>query len=831
MGCCHFKLARAENSSSAENSAAGTPTDSREIVLRNGGRLRHGENQENELHNAAFPPNLFGFSFPNGIKRFFQSLSNIVYLKRSINGYLRKTQLNGCGVIIEKIEENEFYSELANMYAHLGINQGTSSLKIEEIGESEYSSELANYTRTGETASDLIIKEVVVIAAENQVKESEEKSIENDPSHITTVSIGCRSTLTLPRSDRMMREKEKRKVKWQDEQMLTNNIENQKTSDRAQNLLHMKWRDEIESYMREMCVGKSSDDESSPDEDVVSSGMSLVTRTDEMMGRMEQKVREKSMFKNSSRSRGSSSMEEKACEFVEETYPNLVQRELLGSSKKGGPSHQTAAVNSDGRSASMASLSDTNEMVRGKGKKKVKWQGEQKVLTNVLEKQEMSDLAQSVRVRKEIEIESSMRGTCGGKSRNDEVPSSEDGVSSGVAIENGKDEMMGETKMKEIPRKDRLKRTIGFRFQRSSDMEDITVGGTLDEMNKTIGNISERLVSEKLQWSSTEDGPSYQENVRSNSRSDLMLSLDDGMKKKKGKRKIKCKDKHIKTKDTRKEVASSDMAERMLRKELEQEIANENYIRKMYRRRWSRNAHQDKVNSVETKCEGDVILEDFDDTIEPSTDRSWQNGRSVTAPSDRPGTRNVGPIPLRLAWSYDTMKEEREVGKHEKMKETPTSARDAATSESDVSPYWPYREWMENGSLNRKEITPGRQVHTKKRKRWNIATRLRKRWKRRRPSVAPAPVPEIIEERYDVEAVDVDGVQNNREDDSQAHHASILISPASPPLLLPPCCRPFYVSINYETTNLVSRANLKQSRANLEQCTSDYLNRYNDCGT
>ena len=216
----------------------------------------------------------------------------------------------------------------------------------------------------------------------------------------------------------------------------------------------------------------------------------------------------------------------------------------------------------------------------------------------------MSDLAQSVRVRKEIEIESSMRGTCGGKSRNDEVPSSEDGVSSGVAIENGKDEMMGETKMKEIPRKDRLKRTIGFRFQSvcvracvracvclcvaieilcvsvcsslciylirsfknrflltcflhvytgSSDMEDITVGGTLDEMNKTIGNISERLVSEKLQWSSTEDGPSYQENVRSNSRSDLMLSLDDGMKKKKGKRKIKCKDKHIKTKDTRKE--------------------------------------------------------------------------------------------------------------------------------------------------------------------------------------------------------------------------------------------------------------------------------------
>ena len=83
-------------------------------------------------------------------------------------------------------------------------------------------------------------------------------------------------------------------------------------------------------------------------------------------------------------------------------------------------------------------------------------------------------------------------------------------------------------------------------------MEDITLGRKVDEINKTIGNISERLVSEKLHWSSTEDGPSYQKNVRSNSRGGLMLSLDDGMKKKKGKRKVKCKDKHIKTKDTRK---------------------------------------------------------------------------------------------------------------------------------------------------------------------------------------------------------------------------------------------------------------------------------------
>ena len=79
---------------------------------------------------------------------------------------------------------------------------------------------------------------------------------------------------------------------------------------------------------------------------------------------------------------------------------------------------------------------------------------------------------------------------------------------------------------------------------------------------------------------------------------------------------------------------------------------------------------------MEAKCEADDILEDFDDTIEPSANRSWQNGTSVTAPSDRPGTGNVGPIPLRFAWSLDTMQEEREVGRHEKMKERPTSARE-----------------------------------------------------------------------------------------------------------------------------------------------------------
>ena len=80
-------------------------------------------------------------------------------------------------------------------------------------------------------------------------------------------------------------------------------------------------------------------------------------------------------------------MVEKVSDDVEETYGNLVPGELQGSSKEDGPSHQTAAVNSDGRSAPMASLSDTDEKAREKGKEKVKWQGKQKVLTNVLEKQ------------------------------------------------------------------------------------------------------------------------------------------------------------------------------------------------------------------------------------------------------------------------------------------------------------------------------------------------------------------------------------------------------------------------------------------------------------
>ena len=84
-------------------------------------------------------------------------------------------------------------------------------------------------------------------------------------------------------------------------------------------------------------------------------------------------------------------------------------------------------------------------------------------------------------------------------------------------------------------------------------MEDVTVGGTLEERSKTIGNVSERLGSEKLQWSSTEDGPSHQENVGSRSRSDLRLSFDDGIKKYKRKRKVKLQDMEIKTKDTRKE--------------------------------------------------------------------------------------------------------------------------------------------------------------------------------------------------------------------------------------------------------------------------------------
>ena len=45
----------------------------------------------------------------------------------------------------------------------------------------------------------------------------------------------------------------------------------------------------------------------------------------------------------------------------------------------------------------------------------------------------------------------------------------------------------------------------------------------------------------------------------------------------------------------------------------------------------------------------------------------------------------------------------------------------------------------------------------------------------------------------DLEAVDMADIQNNREDDDQLEvrdYDSILISPASPPLLLPPCCLP-----------------------------------------
>ena len=45
----------------------------------------------------------------------------------------------------------------------------------------------------------------------------------------------------------------------------------------------------------------------------------------------------------------------------------------------------------------------------------------------------------------------------------------------------------------------------------------------------------------------------------------------------------------------------------------------------------------------------------------------------------------------------------------------------------------------------------------------------------------------------DLEAVDMEDIQNNREDDDQLEvrdYDSILISPASPPLLLPPCRLP-----------------------------------------
>ncbi|XP_062503536.1 uncharacterized protein LOC134180396 isoform X5 [Corticium candelabrum] len=81
----------------------------------------------------------------------------------------------------------------------------------------------------------------------------------------------------------------------------------------------------------------------------------------------------------------------------------------------------------------------------------------------------------------------------------------------------------------------------------SPDMEGIVVGGTLEEMSKTIGKVFERSIFEQLQWNSKEDGPSYQENMSSSSRTDLRLSLGDGMKKNKGKTKVKWQDKKIKT--------------------------------------------------------------------------------------------------------------------------------------------------------------------------------------------------------------------------------------------------------------------------------------------
>ena len=180
------------------------------------------------------------------------------------------------------------------------------------------------------------------------------------------------------------------------------------------------------------------------------------------------------------------------------------------------------------------------------------------------------------------------------------------------------------------------------------------------------------------------------------------------------------------------------------------------------------------LTAVAMKWKEDVILEDFDDTIELSADRSWQKGRSVTAPSDRLRMKNVEPIPLRLAWSNDETTEERKVGRYEE--KTPTSARelmalpmlhehntrirhiydsrrvdDATTSnESDVSSYWPFHEWKENGSLDTKEVASGRHGHTKKTKRWNIATRLRRLWKRRRLSVSPAPMTGIYVVLYTI---------------------------------------------------------------------------------
>ena len=42
------------------------------------------------------------------------------------------------------------------------------------------------------------------------------------------------------------------------------------------------------------------------------------------------------------------------------------------------------------------------------------------------------------------------------------------------------------------------------------------------------------------------------------------------------------------------------------------------------------------LGAVAMKCEEDVVLEDFDDTIEPLSDRSRKKGRSGAAPADHP---------------------------------------------------------------------------------------------------------------------------------------------------------------------------------------------------
>ena len=73
-------------------------------------------------------------------------------------------------------------------------------------------------------------------------------------------------------------------------------------------------------------------------------------------------------------------MVDETSEYLEEVYERLVPTELRDSSKEDDPLPLTAFVNSDGRSAPMASLSDMDGMMREKGKKKVEWQGEQKML-------------------------------------------------------------------------------------------------------------------------------------------------------------------------------------------------------------------------------------------------------------------------------------------------------------------------------------------------------------------------------------------------------------------------------------------------------------------